>query len=577
MRAIGLLCVLIVAKICILAGRDIPLSFWTPIAYLWQDFLVVALFAALDFLLRKPKFAWALYAIIVLYSAVNVPVARVLSTPLTWPLLRATGVALSDSITYYVTWGNALLMLLIVAASIGFPFLFRNVRPRTVVITCAVLIIFAMLGPLAIGRIDTLGLHRNAIAAIAWTAFPNAPARSGSGDWRASLLSDAPVDDLSHYRGAAAGRNVILVSLESTAAQYLRPYGAKDDPMPNLTKLAEQAILFEDAYAVYPESIKGLFSVLCSTYPAIHTAPADYERVAIPSLAAVLAAAGYRTGLFHSGRFGYLGMESIIRNRSFQTLEDAGQISGNHNSSFGVDEPSTVKRILSWLDNLPRDQRFFIAYLPIAGHHPYQTPEQGPFPENDEMRCYLNALHYGDEALGVLVRGLQQRGLYENTLFVIYGDHGEAFGQHEGNFGHTLFVYDENVRVPYLIIAPGIVQKQVRVRRVASLIDTAPTILDLLGLPSPVRYQGRSLLESQPRMALFFTDYSLGLLGLRDREWKFIHELDSGRSKLFNVREDPGERQDLSQQFPDRATVYRQHLLRWCGYQRDLLHSEAPP
>jgi hypothetical protein len=71
--------------------------------------------------------------------------------------------------------------------------------------------------------------------------------------------------------------------------------------------------------------------------------------------------------LFHSGRFGYLGMEDVIRNRGYSTLEDAGNIGGNHNSSFGVDEPSTVVRVLQWIDSLPAGGSFFVSYLPIAG------------------------------------------------------------------------------------------------------------------------------------------------------------------------------------------------------------------
>src|SRR5205823_2949406 len=138
-----------------------------------------------------------------------------------------------------------------------------------------------------------------------------------------------------------------------------------------LSALARRALVFDNAYAVYPESIKGLFSVLCSTFPAFDSRPEEYESVDCRSVASVLAGAGYRTAMFHSGRFAYLGMESIIRNRGYQVLEDAGEIGGNYNSSFGVDEPATVARILAWIDALPDGQRFFLTYLPIAGHHPY--------------------------------------------------------------------------------------------------------------------------------------------------------------------------------------------------------------
>lgn len=223
--------------------------------------------------------------------------------------------------------------------------------------------------------------------------------------------------------------------------------------------------------------------------------------------------------------------------------------------------------MLSWIDAQPRGQRFFLTYLPIAGHHPYETPQRGPFPDRDEIGRYRNALRYGDAALGALAEGLRARGFAENTLWIIFGDHGEAFGQHEGNYGHTFALYDENVRVPFLIVAPGVLQRQFRTRKVVSLVDTAPTILDLLGIPEPKHYQGQSMLDSTPRMALFFADYSLGMLGLRDGPWKFIYELESGRSKMFDVDRDPRERSDVSTENNERATRYAQIVRGWSGAQ----------
>ena len=152
----------------------------------------------------------------------------------------------------------------------------------------------------------------------------------------------------------------------------------------------------------------------------------------------------------------YLGMESVIRHRGYDTLEDAGDISGVHNSSFGVDEPATVGRMLSWIDEGPADSRFFITYMPIAGHHPYDTPEPGPCPEEREIDRYRTALHGCDAAIGRLVSGLKERGLDRNTLLVIVGDHGQVFGQHEGNsVGHSFFVYDE-ITIGDLTLTPGL-------------------------------------------------------------------------------------------------------------------------
>lgn len=588
MRALSLFIVLVLGKVVILFGRDVPFTLWSPLAYLWQDLLVVMIFLAIDRIVRRPWFGWSLYTLMVIYMAINVPLIRVLSTPLTWPMLRATSTTLSDSIMHYVTAQNLVLMAVILLASCLVPLLshtvaarygnriFRFAWARKVfrndwtlrALTIGIALIMIALGPSATARFETIGMHRNFLLALVTSTLPRLPAKPAEEDWRASLTERSRGEDLSQLRGVAAGRNVVMVLLESTGAQYLHPYGATNDPMPNLTRLAQESILFESAYTVYPESIKGLFAVLSSIYPSIDSKPEVYSGIGGASIASVLAGVGYRTGLFHSGRFMYLGMDAVIQNRGFGTMEDAGDIAGNHNSSFGVDELSTVNRMLSWIDSLPAGQQFFITYLPIAGHHPYDSPEPGPFPENNDLGRYLNALHYGDAALGEFFQALRARGLEQNTLFIIFGDHGEAFGQHQGNYGHTLFIYEENIHVPYLIAAPGLLKKQIRVRGIASLIDTAPTICDLLGLPAPGEYQGKSLLSPDDRMALFFTDYSLGYLGLRDHHRKFIYEVESERSKLFDLCSDPEEKTNLAGQFPELVSEYERHLRRWCAAQR---------
>src|SRR5436190_17724495 len=110
MKATSLMGVFVLAKALVLAHRDVPLSPWAPWAYLWQDVVVALLFAALDGATRKrcPWVGRAAYALVVLYVAVNVPVACTLATPLTWPLLRAARGPLADSITHHLTIANLL-------------------------------------------------------------------------------------------------------------------------------------------------------------------------------------------------------------------------------------------------------------------------------------------------------------------------------------------------------------------------------------------------------------------------------------------------------------------------------------
>ena len=191
---------------------------------------------------------------------------------------------------------------------------------------------------------------------------------------------------------------------------------------------------------------------------------------------------------------------------------------------------------------------------------------------------YRNALYYGDASLGALMRGLRARHLDRDTLWIVVGDHGEAFGQHEGNYGHTFRLYDENVHVPFVVAAPGLLPGQIRSSRVVSLLDTAPTVLDLIGLGAQEThrtgqyfqgYQGRSVLDSEPRMAFFFADYSVRMFGVRDGSRKFIYELDSGRARLFDLDADPRERVDLSERFAAETHWYTSNLQSWSAAQKE--------
>jgi len=597
-RCLILFAGLLAAKLAVAAlrvadgGGRLLASAWSPPAFLYQDFALVFVVFVLDYaglrLFAKSdrgrhvvaRIAWAAVLVLVAYAAVNVVVARVFSTPLTLPMLGATGAALSDSIFGYASVANVTAVMAVGCTAVAVARVLPREPPRAmkrgfIAFGAACLV----LGPVGAARIETLGLHRNAAIVLARTWAARAPELSPS-TAVTSLPPAGSALDLTHLAGAARGRNVVWVILESTAAEYLGIYGNEPDPVPNLTRLAGGALVFDAAYCAIPESIKGLFAMLCATHPAAQTSAADYVvgKVPCPSIAASLGGAGYRTAFFHSGRFRYLGMQGILDGRGFDVAYDAETIGGRYATSFGTDDSSTVRRLLAFVDQLPGGRRFFAVYSPISGHHPYKSPGVGPrpFAERSERERYLNDLHAGDAALGELVDGLTERGLAERTLFVVVGDHGEAFHQHEGNFAHTLFLYEENVRVPLIIAAPGLTLGALRVPQVASLTDIAPTTLALLGLSVDPRHEGRSLLEPTPGYARFYTDHGPLKLGLRHGTWKFIHETEHDRSRLYRLTSDPRERFDLAPNEPERAALYRNHLLEASSAQRARIRDYPP-
>jgi hypothetical protein len=565
MKAASLLGVLVVAKLMVLAGSSSELhwSIGTPLALFWQDAALVLAFALLERIPRARFLIGALYWCVALYVALNVPVIRMFSSPLTWPMLRATRGTLADSIGHHLDLVNLLSVGLVVVTAAIAPRALQRLTikpgPGFYVGLSAVCLLGWWSGA------DVAGLQRNCVAAVIVSGRDQVKPVAHAEDWRKTSSHSA----LASWQNSARGRNVVLILLESTGARHLKFYGADQDSTPHLTQMAQAGIVFDQAYAAYPESIKGLFSILSSRYPAIETSSEDYRHIGKPALGHVLQAAGYRTALFHSGRFMYLGMDDVIEDRGYELLCDAGDIGGQRESSFGVEEPATVKRMLEWLEKLPTNQPFFLTYLPTAGHHPYLAPSPGPFSEETDARRYLNALYYGDQAVGQLIEGLKRLGRYQDTLFVFCGDHGEAFGEHAGNFGHTLYIYEENVRVPLVVFAPGLTTTQHRVPHLTSVIDIAPTILDLVELEIPRTYQGVSLLRAEPGTALFYTDYSLRLVGLREERWKFIYEFESDRCSLFNLQDDPREAINLSSLFPERTHSYKTRTQAWIATQKE--------
>jgi hypothetical protein len=84
------------------------------------------------------------------------------------------------------------------------------------------------------------------------------------------------------------------------------------------------------------------------------------------------------------------------------------------------------------------------------------------------------------------------------------------------------------------------------------------------------------MLDATPRMALFFADYSLGLLGLRDGPWKFVYELNSKRVKLFDLDHDPGELSDISAHYPAQISWYSQTVRAWSSAQQRHIAPAVP-
>lgn len=208
-----------------------------------------------------------------------------------------------------------------------------------------------------------------------------------------------------------------------------------------------------------------------------------------------------------------------------------------------------------------------------------------PTPEEIDhiRRLYDGNLAFADQEVGYLRGELEARGLLDNTVVIVIGDHGEGLYEH-GYIGHNAQVFEETARVPLIVVLPKAMRAANPPARIASLVDLtdiAPTILDVFGLTgaggSARAFQGRSLLEylaspkgdvnGDPREVLTRTVWERPVYALRNTSHTFIYNTATTEFSLFDRSSSP-RLEDKEHDFAPRAPValretYRQNLLAW--------------
>lgn len=206
---------------------------------------------------------------------------------------------------------------------------------------------------------------------------------------------------------------------------------------------------------------------------------------------------------------------------------------------------------LSWVDSV-KDGPFFLTYLTLATHHNYVTPQSFPrveFPETDPDQVnYLNAVRYVDDFIREVVEGFEARGLMEDTVFIIVGDHGEAFAEHARR-QHDLIMWEEGLRALSMIYAPGGQVESGRIGGIRSHLDLVPTVCDLLGLElKSGDFEGRSILKApqEDRKLLHSCWFNRQCLALREGMVKTIYHYGNQPMEVYDNTVDEFDEHDLA-------------------------------
>lgn len=355
----------------------------------------------------------------------------------------------------------------------------------------------------------------------------------------------------------AGATSVLLITLDTTRADHLEPYGAEGVETPALATLAAEGVIFERAAAVSPVTAPTHATLLTGLYPpghgvrdnAIHTLAEE-----VPTLAERLSVAGLRTSAFVSAavldrRFGFA--------QGFELYDDDFSGSGGREEARMMIERSargTVDRALAWLDELHPEESYFLWVHLFDPHAPYDPPPE--WSKRYAGRLYDGEIGFMDTQIGRLLRHPRVTG--PETLVAAIGDHGESLGEH-GELTHGLLVYEATMRVPWIMRWPGC-PRGLRIETPVSQVDFVPTVLDLLASSVKVEnienIDGRSLLpdlEKEEYLAdrdlygeSFVGFYSYGWSPLRSLRSDSLKLIDGPVPELYDLSVDGQETDDLA-------------------------------
>lgn len=403
--------------------------------------------------------------------------------------------------------------------------------------------------------------------------------------------------------------DVVVLVLDQLRADQLHCFGNPRDTSPNIDRLAERGVRFSHFFTVASWTSPSFGSLHTSLYPSRHGVTLFWRPgmplidKETPMLAPDFKYHGYFTTAFVNN--GLAGRELTGRgfDEYYQAQGSAQDVNITQRVGMGSDltAPETTRRVFSWLDQ-HKSQPFFLYVHFIEPHSPYDPPPEDDIFKSDAYpylfdtgydiahaplkrlammgdqkaierlyQLYDGKIHFVDRYVGRILDRLQQLGLADHTLVVLTSDHGELLYSHPRDFltfDHRS-LYDTDLHIPLIIAGPHVPHGRV-INALASNIDTAPTILDLAGLPPLSDAEGRSLvpLIDGAKQSLFNyvyaeEDEAIPLRSVRSLHYKLIRNLWNSKEQLFDLDTDPAELHNIIQEHPPALKYLEAHLDEW--------------
>ncbi|MBI2839409.1 MAG: sulfatase [Acidobacteria bacterium] len=397
--------------------------------------------------------------------------------------------------------------------------------------------------------------------------------------------------------------NVVIYLIDALRYDRLGINGFSAGPIsPRIDALADQSVVFDQAYSCAPWTVPSVTSLLTSTYPCEHQVFVNGQKLdpSLRTIAERMKAAGYTT----IARFSNPLLNAVPGlERGYDVYEYSGG--------------DIVTEIARFLEDAPTGRPYYLYLHTIEPHDPVVTPDEwlpdggrvdaetrtemgelkrrysgltradfdakrplGTIDNTEEQQkaltrfselrhaidfLYSASVRRADEGVGRMVDMLKARGAWDRTLFILLADHGEELGDHGGWF-HEHSVYEELIHVPLIVHFPRGEFAGRRVDETVTLADILPTVQDcargsnwsgrgrslvkLLADGSPPAARGPIVTTMRVNRKKYYRPYkeTRGDINLviRDRTWKGIWNLEPGTFELYDLRRDPGEHFDVS-------------------------------
>lgn len=337
---------------------------------------------------------------------------------------------------------------------------------------------------------------------------------------------------------APARPNIVLMTIDT-----LRADRVGRGLTPAIDALGARGLVFDHARTAVPLTLPSHVTIMTGALPPGHGVRENgvVFRPGPPTLASVLRGAGYRTAAFVGAyvldhRFGLADGFDVYDDRVTRDPARSQSLEAERRGEQVVDAA------LAWLRDV--QPPFFVWIHLYDPHAPYDPPKE--FLARANGHAYDGEVAYADAQAGRVFDALRERGWYEDAVIALAGDHGEGLGEHHERT-HGMLAYDSTLRVPLVFVAPA-AHARGRIGDPVTLGDLARSLLDAAQVIAPDTMGGSSLLARQEREVYAETHYprTAGwhpIAAVADARWKL---LVSSEAELYDLRDDPGERQNVA-------------------------------